>query len=43
MSSHRSLTVVVAAYNEEAALPLLHPRIAAVLDGLDRTATGSVS
>jgi glycosyltransferase involved in cell wall biosynthesis len=28
------LTVVVAAFNEEAALPLLHPRLAAVLDGL---------
>jgi glycosyltransferase involved in cell wall biosynthesis len=30
-----SLTVVVAAHNEEAALPLLHPRIAAALDGLE--------
>ena len=29
-----SLTVVVAAFNEEAALPLLHARLAAVLDGL---------
>jgi glycosyltransferase involved in cell wall biosynthesis len=28
------LTVVVAAFNEEAALPLLHPRLATVLDGL---------
>jgi polyisoprenyl-phosphate glycosyltransferase len=28
------LTVVVAAFNEEAALPLLHPRIGAALDGL---------
>ncbi|MFZ5638517.1 MAG: glycosyltransferase family 2 protein [Pseudomonadota bacterium] len=28
------LTVVVAAYNEAEALPALHPRIAAVLDGL---------
>ncbi|TAK40099.1 MAG: glycosyltransferase [Lysobacteraceae bacterium] len=28
------LTVVVAAFNEADALPLLHPRIAAVLDGL---------
>src|SRR5690606_18670530 len=28
------LTVVVAAFNEAQALPLLHPRIAAVLDGL---------
>ena len=30
------LTVVVAAFNEEAALPLLQPRIAAALDGLLR-------
>jgi glycosyltransferase involved in cell wall biosynthesis len=30
-----SLAVVVAAYNEEAALPLLHPRLAAALDALD--------
>jgi len=30
-----SLAVVVAAYNEEAALPLLHPRIAAALGALD--------
>src|SRR5687768_1250564 len=28
------LTVVVAAFNEAASLPLLHPRIAAALDGL---------
>jgi glycosyltransferase involved in cell wall biosynthesis len=28
------LTVVVAAYNEAEALPVLHPRVAAVLDGL---------
>jgi len=35
MDSHRSLTVVVAAHDEEEALPLLHPRLAAVLDGLD--------
>src|SRR6478735_7749208 len=28
------LTVVVAAFNEAEALPALHPRIAAVLDGL---------
>ena len=28
------LTVVVAAFNEAEALPVLHPRIAAVLDGL---------
>jgi glycosyltransferase involved in cell wall biosynthesis len=32
--SHRSLSVVVAAFNEEAALPLLHPRLRAALDGL---------
>lgn len=30
-----SLTIVVAAYNEEAALPLFHRRVAAVLDGMD--------
>ncbi|HLS84411.1 MAG TPA: glycosyltransferase family 2 protein [Arenimonas sp.] len=29
-----SLTVVIAAHNEEAALPLLHPRLMQVLDGL---------
>jgi glycosyltransferase involved in cell wall biosynthesis len=34
MSSQRSLTVVVAAYNEQAALPLLHPRLRAALDAL---------
>jgi glycosyltransferase involved in cell wall biosynthesis len=33
--SHRSLTVVVAAYNEQEALPLLHARLRAVLAGLD--------
>lgn len=33
-SARDRLTVVVAAYNEADALPLLHPRIAAVLDGL---------
>ncbi|HEY2346024.1 MAG TPA: glycosyltransferase family 2 protein [Xanthomonadaceae bacterium] len=32
------LTIVVAAYNEEAALPLLHERLRKVLDGLDRPA-----
>ncbi len=31
---HDRLTVVVAAYNEAEALPALHPRVAAVLDGL---------
>jgi glycosyltransferase involved in cell wall biosynthesis len=35
MAPRPSLTVVVAAYNEEAALPLLHPRLASVLAGLD--------
>src|SRR6187397_1875101 len=35
MPARPSLTVVVAAHNEEAALPLLNPRIAAALDGLD--------
>jgi glycosyltransferase involved in cell wall biosynthesis len=34
MNSHRSLTVVVAAHDEQEALPLLHPRIVAALDGL---------
>jgi len=29
------LTIVIAAHNEEAALPVLHPRLLAVLDGLD--------
>jgi glycosyltransferase involved in cell wall biosynthesis len=36
MSDHERLTVVVAARNEAQALPLLHPRIAAVLERLDR-------
>jgi glycosyltransferase involved in cell wall biosynthesis len=35
MSQTSSLTVVIAAFNEEAALPTLHARIAAVLDTLD--------
>jgi glycosyltransferase involved in cell wall biosynthesis len=35
MPSHRSLTVVIAAYNEQVALPLLHPRLRAALAGLD--------
>ena len=35
MDARRSLTVVVAAYNEEAALPLLHPRIVAALEALE--------
>ena len=33
MDARRSLTVVVAAHNEEEALPLLHPRIAAEAAG----------
>ena len=33
--ARRSLTVVVAAHDEEEALPLLHPRISAALEGLD--------
>lgn len=35
MDKQASLTVVIAAYNEEDALPALHPRIAAVLDAMD--------
>jgi glycosyltransferase involved in cell wall biosynthesis len=34
MSAQR-LTVVIAAHNEAMALPMLHPRLCAVLDGLD--------
>jgi len=34
MAAYRSLTVVIAAYNEQAALPEMHRRLAAVLDGL---------
>jgi glycosyltransferase involved in cell wall biosynthesis len=34
VNARPALTVVVAACNEEAALPLLHPRLAAALDGL---------
>lgn len=36
------LTVVVAAFNEAEALPVLHPRIAAVLDGLAAEVDGRV-
>ena len=36
------LTVVVAAFNEAEALPLLHPRIAAVLDAPGRGVDGRV-
>lgn len=35
MDSPASLTVVIAAFNEEAALPLLHRRLTAVLDAVD--------
>jgi glycosyltransferase involved in cell wall biosynthesis len=35
MEAREQLTVLVAAFNEEAALPLLHARLRAVLDGLD--------
>ena len=31
----QSLTIVIAAYNEEAALPVFHPRLMKVLDGMD--------
>lgn len=34
MDSQRTLTVVIAAYNEQAALPVTHQRLAAVLDTL---------
>src|SRR3546814_20237174 len=36
------LTVVIAAFNEAQALPSLHPRIAAVLDGLAGDIDGRV-
>lgn len=35
MHPRRSLTLVIAAYNEEAVLPEMHRRLSAVLDGLD--------
>ncbi len=37
MEPEALLTVVIAAYNEEAALPLLHSRVRKTLDGLDLT------
>jgi len=40
--SREPLTVVVAAFNEAQALPALHPRIAAVLDGLADEVDGRV-
>ena len=39
MPSRQSLTVVIAAFNEEASLPEMHRRLAAVLDGLDAQAS----
>lgn len=39
MTERRTLTVVIAAYNEEAALPAMHARIAATLAGLDAEAS----
>ena len=35
MTARRSITFVIAAYNEEAALPLMHERLAAVMQTLD--------
>jgi glycosyltransferase involved in cell wall biosynthesis len=35
MARHESLTVVIAAHNEEAVLPQMHTRLAQALDGLD--------
>jgi glycosyltransferase involved in cell wall biosynthesis len=35
MPSQRSLTIVIAAYNEEAVLPEMHQRLSSVLDGVD--------
>jgi glycosyltransferase involved in cell wall biosynthesis len=35
MARHESLTVVIAAHNEEAVLPQMHARLAQALDGLD--------
>lgn len=35
MPSRQSLTIVIAAFNEEASLPEMHRRLGAVLDGLD--------
>ena len=34
MADPRSLTIVIAAFNEQLALPVLHPRLSRVLDGL---------
>jgi glycosyltransferase involved in cell wall biosynthesis len=38
MTDRRSITFVIAAYNERAALPLMHARLAAVMDALDADA-----
>ena len=35
MADTASLTIVIAAYNEQSALPVMHARLARVLDGLD--------
>ena len=35
MADTASLTIVIAAYNEQSVLPVMHPRLARVLDGLD--------
>ena len=34
MADTPSLTIVIAAYNEQSALPVMHPRLSKVLDGL---------
>ncbi|GAB2670824.1 glycosyltransferase family 2 protein [Arenimonas aestuarii] len=39
MPPRQTLTIVIAAFNEEASLPEMHRRLAAVLDGLDAQAT----
>ena len=39
MPSRQSLTVVIAAFNEEASLPEMHRRLGVVLDGLDAQAS----
>ena len=39
MPSRQSLTVVIAAFNEEASLPEMHRRLGVVLDGLEAQAT----
>lgn len=38
MTDRRSITFVIAAYNEQAALPLMHTRLSAVMDALDADA-----